>query len=114
MATAVSADDARVKLEALERGVDGVLLRTDDPLQVGLTSSDAPWACCWLACCTVCVLLWRMPQSHRKTRLEGRCRRLQAKELAGYVQRLARQDAQRLCYDVATVTRLQPAGMGDR
>jgi 3-dehydroquinate synthase class II len=35
MATAVSADDARVKLEALERGVDGVLLRTDDPLQVG-------------------------------------------------------------------------------
>lgn len=34
MATAVSADDARVKLEALERGVDGVLLRTDDPVQV--------------------------------------------------------------------------------
>lgn len=36
MATAVSADDARVKLEALECGVDGVLLRTDDPLQANL------------------------------------------------------------------------------
>lgn len=34
MATAASADDARMKLEALETGVSGVLLRTNDPLQV--------------------------------------------------------------------------------
>jgi hypothetical protein len=47
-------------------------------------------------------------------RLEGSCRCLQVKELAGHVQRLAQQGAQQLRYDVATVTRLQPAGMGDR
>jgi 3-dehydroquinate synthase class II len=47
-------------------------------------------------------------------RLEGSCRRLQVKELAGYIQQLAQQGAKRLRYDVATVTRLQPAGMGDR
>ena len=35
LATAASLADARVKLEALEAGTAGVLLRTDDPLEVG-------------------------------------------------------------------------------
>jgi 3-dehydroquinate synthase class II len=34
MAVAGGADEARVMLEALEAGVDGVLLRTEDVLQV--------------------------------------------------------------------------------
>lgn len=34
LATASSAADARMKLEALEAGVGGILLRTDEPLQV--------------------------------------------------------------------------------
>ena len=34
LATAADMADARVKLEALQAGTDGVLLRTDDPVQV--------------------------------------------------------------------------------
>jgi len=36
------------------------------------------------------------------------------RELAAYVARQAEAGAQRLQYEVATVTRLQPVGMGDR
>ncbi len=38
----------------------------------------------------------------------------QVRELAAYVVRQAEAGAQRLQYEVATVTRLQPVGMGDR
>lgn len=38
----------------------------------------------------------------------------QVRELAAYVARQAEARAQRLQYEVATVTRLQPVGMGDR
>ena len=34
LATATSLDDARIKLQALESGTAGVLLRTDDPAEV--------------------------------------------------------------------------------
>lgn len=34
LATAADLADARIKLEALQAGTDGVLLRTDDPAEV--------------------------------------------------------------------------------
>jgi 3-dehydroquinate synthase class II len=43
MGVASSAADARVMLEALETGTAGVLLRTQDPVQVGdCSASEVP------------------------------------------------------------------------
>ncbi|EIE20726.1 DHQS-domain-containing protein, partial [Coccomyxa subellipsoidea C-169] len=65
MPIATSAADAKIMLEALETGTDGVVLRTDTAAQVWLQQKEA-------------------------------------------------KDAERLEYEVGTVTRLEPVGMGDR
>lgn len=67
MATAGSAADGRMKLEALEAGVGGILLRTDDPLQ-----AESPG--CQVQCLTSCTQNhkaggtgggpWRHPPAH--------------------------------------------------
>jgi hypothetical protein len=49
LGVATSAADARVMMEALEAGTAGVLLRTEDPLQVRTTSGCMLTTClCWL------------------------------------------------------------------
>jgi hypothetical protein len=131
LGTAATAAAARVLLEALEVGTAGVLLRTDDPLEVrrvlalllaalrawhgGRPAAHGPCRAgggrCWL--CS-----WSGVLAAPDSSVPGHCwlgdqlpdpAWVQVRQLAAYLRARNAESAQRLVYDVARVVRVSRA-----
>lgn len=138
---ATSAEDARVMLEALEAGTSGVVLKTEDPLQVCphgrcheashtrrvrlcpiecvanncISSNDRACQSAWISMWAAAVGAYTFrPCNGTPHSVEDAvfvCK--QARKLAAYLKtRSANRD--RLAFEVAKVTSVQKVGMGDR
>ena len=102
-----SAEDARVMLEALEAGTDGVVLHTQEPAQASSLHQ--------LHRSTIYGFSQLPPHLHIGL-LAGTDRDIlmQVRELAAWVQQQRSSRAGHNTFDIAEVVRIQSVGMGDR